>query len=644
MLETDFETDDGLVRLVDCMPLGEQNNVVRIVEGLRGRVAMQMQVRPRFDYGRLIPAIGRIDQGIFAVAGPDAVCMRTPVEMSAKGGAASAVFTVSEGDRVPFHLVWYPSHVPRPEPIDPFNMTARTESWWREWSGRCTYEGPHEEDVLRSLITLKALTYVPTGAIVAALTTSLPEEIGGERNWDYRFCWLRDGSFTLAPLVQSGYMDEAVAWRDWLSRAIAGDPSQLQLMYGIGGEHRLTELELPWLSGYEGSKPVRIGNAASEQFQLDIFGEVLAVLYRAFELGLPPRDPTRSPGIKVGDAIERVERMWREPDEGIWEIRGKRQHFTYSKVSAWTAIDRAIKYSEATGEDAPLDRWRAARDEIHAEVLAKGYDAERNTFVQYYGGNGLDASLLLIPISGFLPANDPRVLGTIDAIQQEICEGPFVWRYSTEDGVDGLAGGEGAFLICCFWLVSALAMAGRVEEAERNLEQLTALRNDVGLLSEEYDPQSKRLLGNFPRRSRTSDCCTPSTRSAKHARRPHPPTNGGSPRVTFPRCPSCERPSVCIGLRWRNILRVAYPRITRRDQDVAQELAGVPRLGRDRHPDRVSGNGGGTGGRRRRRRESAASRRPAGTAASPSAPALRRHRRGSACRPAPPRQSQGRQA
>jgi GH15 family glucan-1,4-alpha-glucosidase len=459
---------------------------------------MQMQLRPRFDYGHLIPATGRIDQGIFAVAGPDAVCMRTPVEMSAEGGAASAAFTVAEGERVPFHLAWYPSHDPRPEPIDPFNMTARTESWWREWSGRCTYEGPHAENVLRSLITLKALTYTPTGAIVAALTTSLPEEIGGERNWDYRFCWLRDGSFTLAPLVQSGYMDEAVAWEDWLLRAIAGDPGQLQLMYGIGGEHRLTELELPWLSGYEGSKPVRIGNAASEQFQLDIFGEVLAVLYGAFELGLPRRDPTRSPGIKVGDAIERVERMWREPDEGIWEIRGKRQHFTYSKVSAWTAIDRAIKFSEATGEDVPLDRWRAARDEIHAEVLAKGYDAERNTFVQYYGGNRLDASLLLIPIFGFLPADDPRVLGTIDAIQQEICEGPFVWRYSTEDGVDGLAGGEGAFLICCFWLVSALAMAGRVEEAERNLEQLTALRNDVGLLSEEYNPQSKRLLGNFP--------------------------------------------------------------------------------------------------------------------------------------------------
>jgi GH15 family glucan-1,4-alpha-glucosidase len=500
VLETDFETSDGLVRVVDSMPLGDEYvDVIRMVEGLRGRVAMQMRLNPRFDYGHLVPATGRIDQGMFAVAGPDAVCLRTPVEIGAEGGAtASASFTVSEGERVPFHLAWYPSHAPRPEPIDPFNTLARTESWWREWSGRCTYEGPHPEVVQRSLITLKALTYAPTGAIVAALTTSLPEEVGGERNWDYRFCWLRDGSFTLAPLVQAGYMEEAVAWRDWLFRAIAGDPSQLQIMYGIGGEHRLTELELPWLSGYEDSKPVRIGNAASEQFQLDIFGEVLAVFYGAWEVGLPERDETRSPGIDVRDAIELVERMWRDPDEGIWEIRGQRQHFTYSKVSAWTAIDRAVKFAEATGADAPLDRWRAVRDEIHAEVLAKGYDAERNTFVQYYGGKGLDASLLLIPASGFLPAEDPRVLGTIEAIQREICDGPFVWRYSTEEGVDGLAGGEGAFLICSFWLVSALAQAGRVEAAERNLEQLMALQNDVGLLSEEYDPQRERLLGNFP--------------------------------------------------------------------------------------------------------------------------------------------------
>jgi GH15 family glucan-1,4-alpha-glucosidase len=352
--------------------------------------------------------------------------------------------------------------------------------------------------VLRSLITLKALTYSPTGGIVAALTTSLPEEIGGVRNWDYRYCWLRDGAFTIGPLVRMGYMDEALAWRDWLLRAVAGDPGQLQLMYGIGGEHRLTELELPWLSGYEGSRPVRVGNAAYHQFQLDIFGEVLGVLYRARQAGLPDRDPARFPGVDVATAVEIVERRWREPDEGIWEIRGRRQHFTFSKVSAWTAVDRAIRLSEDAGRAAPLERWRRLRDEIHAEVCAKGFDAKRNTFVQYYGATGLDASLLLIPISGFLPPQDPRVLGTIEAIQREICSGPLVWRYATEEGVDGLAGHEGTFLICSFWLVSALALAGRLDEAQRNLEQLLALRNDVGLLSEEYDPVGRRLLGNFP--------------------------------------------------------------------------------------------------------------------------------------------------
>jgi len=499
ILETDFETDDGAVRLVDCMPQREGHlNLVRVVEGVRGRVAMQMRLAPRFDYGQLIPSLGRIDQGVFAVAGPDAVCLRTHVVLREDGATPSAAFTVSAGERVPFHLVWYPSHLPCPEPVDPLEMVARTEAWWREWSGHCQYEGPYHDDVLRSLITLKALTYSPTGAIVAALTTSLPEEIGGERNWDYRYCWLRDGAFSLVPFFRTGYLDEARAWRDWVLRAIAGDVGQLQLMYGIGGEHRLTELELPWLAGYENSRPVRIGNAASEQFQLDIFGEVLAVLYAALQVGLPERDPTRSPGIDLSAVIEVVERRWRDPDEGIWEIRGKPQHFTYSKVSAWTALDRAIKFAEGTGPAATLERWRHVRDEIHADVCMHGFDRERNTFVQYYGAKGLDASLLLIPILGFLPPQDPRVLGTIDAIQREICSGPYVRRYSTEEGVDGLAGSEGTFLICSFWLVSALALAGRVEEAERNLEQLRALQNDVGLFSEEYDPSGQRLLGNFP--------------------------------------------------------------------------------------------------------------------------------------------------
>jgi GH15 family glucan-1,4-alpha-glucosidase len=499
VLETVFETDDGAVRLVDCMPPGNgQADVVRVVEGIRGRVAVEMRLVPRFDYGRLVPALGRIDHGAFAVAGPDAVCLRTPVSLREGHAMASAAFTVSSGERVPFHLVWYPSHLPGPEPVDPLDLVAHTEAWWQAWSGRCQYQGPYRDDVLRSLITLKALTYSPTGAMVAAATTSLPEEIGGARNWDYRYCWLRDGAFTLVPLVRTGYMDEALAWRAWLLRAVAGDPGQLQLMYGVAGEHRLTELELPWLPGYEGSRPVRIGNAASEQFQLDIFGEILAVLYRAWQAGLPARDPTRSPGIDLPAVIDIVERRWREPDEGIWEVRGARQHFTYSKVAAWTAVDRAIRVAEATGRAAPLARWRRVRDEIHADVCARGFDETRNSFVQYYGAPSLDASLLLIPVSGFLPPQDPRVLATIDAIQRELASGPFVWRYATEGGVDGLAGGEGAFLICSFWLVSALALAGRLDEAERNLEQLRALQNDVGLLSEEYDPAGRRMLGNFP--------------------------------------------------------------------------------------------------------------------------------------------------
>jgi GH15 family glucan-1,4-alpha-glucosidase len=499
VLETDFETDDGVVRLVDCMPPHDGHvDVVRVVEGVRGRVAMRMHLSPRFDYGRLIPSLGRVDQGLIAVAGPDALRLSAPVDLQVDAGHASATFTVSGGDRVPFHLAWYPSHQPPPEPGESFDMVARTEAWWREWSGRCRYAGPYRDDVLRSLITLKALTYSPTGGIVAALTTSLPEEIGGVRNWDYRYCWLRDGAFTIGPLVRMGYLDEAIAWRDWLLRAVAGDPGQLQLMYGIGGEHRLTELELPWLSGYEGSRPVRVGNAAYGQFQLDIFGEVLGVLYRARQAGLPERDAARLPGVDVANAVDIVERRWREPDEGIWEIRGRRQHFTFSKVSAWTAVDRAIRLTEDAGRTAPLERWRRLRDEIRADVEANGFDPKRNSFVQYYGGTGLDASLLLIPISGFLPPRDPRVLGTIEAIQREICSGPLVWRYSTEEGVDGLAGGEGAFLICSFWLVSALALAGRVDEAQRNLEQLLAFRNDVGLLSEEYDPVGRRLLGNFP--------------------------------------------------------------------------------------------------------------------------------------------------
>ena len=389
ILETDFETDDGVVRLVDCMPIGSKEvGVVRLVEGRRGRVAMRMRFVPRFDYGRLIPATAPVEQGLFAFVGPDALCLRAPVDMPYEAGAATATFEIAAGERVPFQLAWYASHLPCPQPLDASAIVAQTEAWWQDWSGRCRYDGARRDEVQRSLLTLKAMTYSPTGAIVAALTTSLPEEIGGSRNWDYRYCWLRDGAFSLGPLIHTGYLEEAVAWRDWLLRAIAGDPAQVQLMYGIGGEHRLPELELPWLAGYEASTPVRIGNAAAEQFQLDIFGEVFAVLYDARQAGLTRDDPSQSPGIDLAAVVEIVERRWREPDEGIWEIRGQRQHFTYSKVAAWTAMDRAIRLAEATGLDVPLERWRGVRDEIHAEVCARGFDAQRNTFVQYYGGHG----------------------------------------------------------------------------------------------------------------------------------------------------------------------------------------------------------------------------------------------------------------
>lgn len=500
VLETEFETEDGVVRVVDCMPPRDGvTEIVRTVEGVSGQVQMESRMVPRFDFGRLIPSVGQADGATYALAGPDAISLRTPVEHVRENAEARATFTVRAGESVPFQLNWYFSFEPMPAASDPAKSLESTEAWWNEWSSQCTYDGPLREQVLRSLITLKALTYQPTGAIVAAATTSLPEEPGGERNWDYRFCWLRDGVFTLIPLVRTGYREEAIAWRDWLLRAVAGDPKQLQLMYGIRGEARLTELELPWLSGFEGSAPVRIGNAASEQFQLDIFGEVVGSLFNAWKAGiLGPGTASAPPGTPLADALGIVEERWREPDEGIWEVRGNRQHFVYSKVSAWVAFDRAIKMHEESGIPAPLERWRQVRDEIHREVCERGFDPEKNSFVQYYGAKALDASLLLIPVSGFLPPDDPRVVGTVEAIQREITSGPFVWRYSTEEGVDGLAGSEGAFLICSFWLVAALALIGRTEEAKANLRQLAALRNDVGLLAEEYDPATQRQLGNFP--------------------------------------------------------------------------------------------------------------------------------------------------
>jgi GH15 family glucan-1,4-alpha-glucosidase len=500
ILETEFETAEGAVRIVDCMPPRDGSpDVVRVVEGLRGRVPMRLQMNPRFDYGRLIPLVGRVPGGVTTLAGPEALCLRTSVDLDVSDATISAEFTLSEGDRAWFRLVWFPSHEVLPDQADATVEVAATESWWREWSGRCTYHGPHRDAVLRSLITLKALTYAPTGGIVAAATTSLPEEIGGVRNWDYRFCWLRDGAFTVASLARAGYTDEAIAWGDWLRRAVAGDPAQMQIMYGIAGEHRLTEIELPWLSGYGGSRPVRVGNAASDQFQLDIYGEVVAAIYRAVETGITPRiDATRSPGVNLEAIVDAVERRWREPDEGIWEVRGERQHFTYSKFAAWFAVDRALKIAERTGIEVPVERWQRLREAIHTDICENGYDADRNTFVQHYGTKALDASLLLIAGRGFLPDDDPRMVGTVDAVQRELSSGPFVSRYSTDEDVDGLAGSEGAFLICSFWLVNALANLGREEEARRNLDALLALQNDVGLLSEEYDPIKKRMLGNFP--------------------------------------------------------------------------------------------------------------------------------------------------
>jgi GH15 family glucan-1,4-alpha-glucosidase len=500
VLETDFETPEGAVRVVDCMlPREGSPDVIRLVEGLRGRVPMQLQLNPRFDYGHRVPLVSSVPGGAIAVAGPEALSLRTSVDLDVTNGSISSQFTVSAGDQVWFRLVWFPSHEGEPEQTDAAVALSRTEAWWRSWSERCSYQGPYRETVLRSLMTLKALTYAPTGGIVAAATTSLPEEIGGVRNWDYRYCWLRDGAFTIAALARFGYTDEAIAMGAWLRRAVAGDPAQMQIMYGIGGEARLTEFELPWLSGYERSRPVRVGNAASDQFQLDVYGEVIAGAYSAAEAGVQPReDASKSPGLNLEAIIDTVERRWREPDEGIWEVRGEHQHFTYSKFSAWYAVDRAIKFAETAGRDYPVEDWQRLRQEIHDDICQHGYDTDRQSFVQYYGGKALDASLLLIPGSGFLANDDPRIVGTVSAIQRELAKGPFVSRYSTEEGVDGLAGSEGAFLICSFWLVNALAHVGRTDEAQRNLDVLLALQNDVGLLSEEYDPEAKRLLGNFP--------------------------------------------------------------------------------------------------------------------------------------------------
>ncbi len=497
ILETEWETADGAVRVVDFLPIRDETpHVVRIVEGLRGSVPMQLELIVRFDYGETVPWVRRLDGLWTAIAGPDAVALRTPVPTTGKGLSTTARFTVGAGDRVSFVLSWYPSHLPPPAAPDAAAALADTDSWWREWSGRCTHDGPWREAVVRSLITLKALTYAPTGGIVAAPTTSLPEAIGGVRNWDYRYCWLRDATFTLYALMHGGYVEEAASWRDWLVRAVAGDPSQIQILYGLAGERQIPELELGWLAGYEGSRPVRIGNAAIEQFQLDVFGELMDAFSVARRTSLGPRTEAWSLQRHL---MEHLEKVWNEPDEGIWEVRGGRRRFTHSRVMAWVAFDRSIKTAEALGLEGPLDRWKRVRQQIHDDVCAHGYDADRGTFVQSYGSRALDASLLLLPLVGFLPPTDPRVAGTVQAIEKDLLVDGFVLRYSTdENNSDGLPPGEGAFLPCTFWLADAFEQVGRVDDARRLFERLLAIRNDVGLLSEEYDVGAGRMVGNFP--------------------------------------------------------------------------------------------------------------------------------------------------
>ncbi|RDG39351.1 glycoside hydrolase family 15 protein [Streptomyces corynorhini] len=500
VLESVWETRTGTVKVTDFMPQRDvAPEIMRIVEGVSGTVEMSATLRLRFDFGSVVPWMRRSQGHRVAVAGPDSVWLRSEPKVKTWGQHFSTCssFSVTAGEKVAFVLTWHPSHEPRPPRVDPYESLERSLEDWREWAARCRYEGPHRAAVMRSLITLKALTYGPTGGIVAAPTTSLPEELGGVRNWDYRYCWLRDSTLVLGALVSAGYLAEAAAWRDWLLRAVAGDPADLQIMYGLGGERRLPEVELPWLSGYARSAPVRTGNDAVKQLQLDVYGEVMDSLNVARTAGLVGKPHAWNLQLSL---LGFLESKWREPDEGLWEIRGPRRHFTHSKVMAWVAADRAVRTLEADptlGGD--IGRWRAMRDEVHREVCEKGYDPVRNTFTQSYGSAELDAATLLIPRVGFLPPDDPRVIGTVDAVRAELGHGGLLRRYTTTgSGVDGLPGGEGTFLVCSFWLADALHMTGRAEEAAELFERLLALRNDVGLLSEEYDPVAGRQLGNYP--------------------------------------------------------------------------------------------------------------------------------------------------
>ncbi|MEV5433006.1 glycoside hydrolase family 15 protein [Streptomyces sp. NPDC052701] len=500
VLDTEWETGEGAVRVTDLMPQRDRApDIVRIVEGLRGEVTVHSVLRLRFDYGSVVPWVRRADGHRVAVAGPDSTWLRSEPEVPTWGEdyGTHSEFTVRAGQTVAFVLTWHPSHEPRPPLVDPYESLRHSVEDWRTWVSHCRYDGPHRDAVVRSLITLKALTYAPTGGIVAAPTTSLPEEPGGVRNWDYRYCWLRDSTLTLGALLSAGYQQEAEAWRNWLLRAVAGDPADLQIMYGVAGERRLPEYELPWLSGFDGSAPVRIGNDAVKQLQLDVYGEVMDSLALARSSGLSAQPDVWAVQMALMDYLRSV---WRQPDEGLWEVRGGRRQFVHSKVMVWVAADRAVRMLERHPElPGDLDAWRALREEVHREVCEKGYDPERNTFTQSYGSRELDAALLLIPRVGFLPPDDPRVLGTIDAVRKELERDGFLLRYSVDEtAVDGLPGSEGTFLVCSFWLADALHMTGRTEEARELFERLVGLTNDVGLLSEEYDPVSGRQLGNFP--------------------------------------------------------------------------------------------------------------------------------------------------
>jgi GH15 family glucan-1,4-alpha-glucosidase len=500
ILETRFESDEGAVTVIDFMALSgegeDQIDLIRLVRGDRGRLAMQTEIVLRFDYGSGIPWVRRHLGGPVAVAGPHAIQFITPVDLRGTPEMTTVgEFTVSEGDCVPFTMSWYPSHHQGFRYRDPLDTLLGTENRWREWSSRCSLQGPWRDAILRSLITLRMLTYRPTGGIVAAATTSLPEQLGGVRNWDYRYCWIRDATLTLYALLSSGYRGEARAWREWLLRAAAGHPREMQIMYGLAGERRLAESELPWLPGYGDSRPVRIGNAAHQQLQIDVYGELMDALYACHRYGLEASPFAWDMQKKL---LEYLETIWEQPDHGIWEVRGEPRQFTFSKMMAWVAFDRGIKAIDQFGAQGPCEHWKTVRSRIESQILDQAFDRERNTFVQYYGGHDLDASLLLAPQLGFLSADDPRIRGTVAAIQQELLHDGFVYRYKTRTTTDGLPPGEGVFLPCSFWLANSLCLVGRRQEAVALFERLLGLRNDLGLMSEEYDPSAKRLLGNFP--------------------------------------------------------------------------------------------------------------------------------------------------